>query len=183
MHLTLRAVVMKPHKNKKGRPKKPETLEYERRLKMLSNCPKMAGPDPIQESFDSAEKARLELISGHSPTIPHELIYAIESVGDRELFEEDDWVLACEQKTIKKYSTLVEAEKLGQQIGGQVTAEKAMARAKAVWGKNQDLIDKISRNLTLHSAAEKIQDEWGTRGDGGKKPSVNTIKNWYQKII
>jgi hypothetical protein len=68
-------------------------------------------------------------------------------------------------------------------MGGQVTADKAMARAKVVWGKNQDLIDKIGRKQTLHSVAGKLHDEWGTRGDGAEKPSLNTIKNWYQKII
>jgi len=174
---------------KPGRPKKPETVKADRITDMLRNPPAHINPmtikqhKEVQRALDAMEKARLELISGHSPTMPNELIYAIESVGDRELFEEDDWIVECEQKTIKKYNTLVEAEKSGQQMGGQVTAENALARAKAVWGKNQDLIDKIRRNHSLHSAAGKMQDEWGTRGDGGEKPSVNTIKNWYKKII
>lgn len=173
--------------NQPGRPKSAKTLENERIEALLKNphirrMTKQKRKE-LEKQFAASKEIEKQIYAGHSPTIPHDLILAIESLGDRELFEEDDWIIKSEQKTIEKYSTLVEAEKLGQQMGGQVTAEKAMARAKVVWGKNQDLIDKIGRKQTLHSVAQKLHDEWDTRGDGAEKPSLNTIKNWYQKII
>ena len=130
------------------------------------------------------EKVRKEIIKGHSPTIPDELIYAMESIGDRSLFEADDWIVKCELKIVENYTKLLEAESNGRQRGGEETAKKALTRAETVWAKNQDLIIRIRIRLnhSIHSAANKLFEEWGTRGDGGQRPHINTIKNWFKKI-
>ena len=138
--------------------------------------------EDIRHQLDELARIRKEIIKGHSPTIADELIIALESIGDRSLFEEDDWIVKSEQKIIEKYTTLLEAEQNGRQSGGEITAKKALTRAKKVWGNNQDLITKIGRNHSAHSASVKIFDEWDTRGDGGKRPCLNTIQNWYKKI-
>lgn len=171
-----------------GRPKKPSTLEKERVALMLSNPPTHvhrltdAQFKEIKHQLDELEKVRKEIIKGHSPTIPDELIYAMESIGDRSLFEADDWIVKCELKIVEKYTKLLEAESNGRQKGGDGTAKKASTRAEAVWANNQDLVFRIGLNHSIHSAANKLFDEWGTRGDGGERPHINTIKNWYKKI-
>lgn len=174
---------------KRGRPKSAQTLESERIEAMLKNLPphipRMTDKEREEWERQSAVDKEIEkqIYAGHSPTIPHDLILAIESVGDRELFEETPEILAGEQKVIKQYNKLLQAEKNGREKGTLTTSKKADLRAHAVWEKNQDLIDKIGRNLTVHSASKKLLDEWDSRGDGASKPSIRSVKNWLQKFI
>lgn len=174
---------------KRGRPKSAQTLESERIEAMLRNppphIPRMTDQEREELERQSAADKEIErqIYAGHSPTIPHDLILAIESIGDRDLFEETPEILAREQKVISQYNKLVEAEKNGREQGARTTSDKAVLRANAVWGKNQDLADKIGRSLTVHSASKKLLGEWDSRGDGGSKPSVRTAENWYQKFI
>lgn len=174
---------------KRGRPKSAQTLESERIEAMLKNLPshipRMTDQERevLERQFAANKEIERQIYAGHSPIIPHDLILAIESIGDRELFEETPEILAGEQKVITQYSKLVEAEKNGRGKGTLTTSNKADLRAHAVWGKNQDLVDKIGRNLTVHSASKKLLDEWDSRGDGRSKPSIRTFKNWHQKFI
>ena len=137
----------------------------------------------LERQFAANKEIERQIYAGHSPIIPLDLILAVESAGDRELFAETPEILAGEQKVNTQYNKLVEAEKIGRAQGTQATSDKAKLRAKTVWGKNQDLIDKIGRNQTVHSASKKLLDEWDSRGDGGSKPSIRTAENWYQKFI
>lgn len=174
---------------KRGRPKSAETLESERIKAMLKNLPshipRMSNQEheELERQFAADKEIEIQIYAGHSPTIPHDLILAMESMGDRDLFEETPEILAGEQKVIRQYNKLVEAEKNGRRQGAQTTSDKANLRAKVVWGKNQDLVDKIGRNQTVHSASKRLLDEWNARGDGGPKPSIRTAENWYQKFI
>ena len=174
---------------KRGRPKNAQTLESERIETILKNLPshipRMTDQERLAWERQSAAAKEIErqIYAGHSPIIPHDLILAIESIGDRELFEETPEILAGEQKVISQYNKLDEAEKNGREQGTRKTSDKANLRANTVWGKNQDLFDKIGRNHTVHSASKKLLDEWDSRGDGRSKPSVRTVKNWHQKYI
>ncbi len=179
---------MELEKRKRGRPKKPETLEAERIATMFKNPPEYLNDVDYQRlEFDSEHNKRIqeELIADYSPTIPDNLIYALASIGTPEFYEsyesyED--AIEIENKIINKYNTLVDAEKNGRITGAEVTSKKSVARAKAVWAKNQDLINKIGPNYSMHRVTTKIYDEWTARGDGGNKPHINTIKNWIKQI-
>lgn len=173
----------------RGRPKSADTLERERIEAVLKNppahIPRITDQEreELKKQFAASKLIEEQIYAGHSPTIPHDLILAMESLGDRELFEEDEWLIKSEQKSIKKYEGLKAAEKNGHQKGAQTTSDKTKVRATTVWGKNQDLISRIGRNLTVHSASQKILDEWDNRGDKGKKPSIRTVQNWHHRFI
>ena len=173
----------------RGRPKSAETLERERIEAMLKNPPSHIKPmtkdkhQEVQHLLDELEQQRKVMLSQHSRTIPDELIYAYESVGHREFFEETPEVLAGEANVIKKYNTLVEATTRGQKDGAAITAQKAHSRANAVWNKNQDLLKRIGSSHSVHSASQKILDEWLSRGDNAKEPSIRSLQNWYQSFI
>lgn len=169
----------------RGRPKKPETIERaksEASLKsILAKVPKMTDQEcmDVERMLGESKKIEDQIYKRYSPTIPRDLILAVESLGDRELFEEDDLLIESEQKVTDKYNTLIAAEQRGRVNGGQTTSDNAKARATRTWGNNQDLIDKIGRNHSVHSASRTILDQWETRGDGGKKPTIRTIQSWY----
>jgi hypothetical protein len=170
---------------KRGRPKKPETIEREKSeasLKsILAKVPKMTDQERmvVERMLSESKNIEDQIYKRHSPTIPHDLMLAVESLGDRELFEEDEWLIEREQKVAEKYNALIAAEQRGRVDGGQTTSDNAKARATRTWGKNQELIDKIGRNHSIHSASQTIWDQWETLGDGGKKPTIRTIQNWY----
>ena len=172
----------------RGRPKSEQTIAREATESWLRNPPPHIKPmtklerKEAQLILDSLEQQRKIMLSQHIPTIPDELIYAYESVGHRELFEETPEILAGEAKTIEKYNALVEATKRGQKDGGATTAQKAFKRAKAFWDKNPDLFDAMQRPRNANTTAQRIIDNWSSRGDGGEVPSINTIKNWYKLI-
>jgi hypothetical protein len=174
---------------KKGRPKSAETVERERIETMLKNPPahisRMTDQEreEVQHLLDELEQQQKIMLSQHSRTIPDELIYAYESVGHRELFEETLELLASEAEIIKKYNTLVEDTHKGQKKGAATTAQKANSRANKVWSKNQDLLNRIGRSHSVHSASQKIKDEWLSRGDNGKEPSIRNLQNWYQSFF
>jgi len=177
---------MNSEKRKRGRPKGSQTLEREKTEALFKNLPahtKMSSEEreELEKWLAESKKIEDQIYAGHSPTIPHDLILAVESLGDRGLFEEDDWVRASEHKTIKNYQTLVTAEQEGRTKGTRITSDKSKVRANSVWSKNSDLIGNIGHRLTLHGASQKILDAWATRGDDGKKPSIRTIQNWYNK--
>ena len=116
---------------KRSRPKSTETVERERIETMLRNpppyIPRMTDEEREELDRQSAANKRIEeeIYAGYSPTIPHDLILALESIGDRDLFEETPEILAAEQKIIRKYHTLVEAEENGRIKGARTTSDKA----------------------------------------------------------
>jgi hypothetical protein len=173
----------------RGRPKSKQTIARQATEAWLRNPPPHIKPmttkkrEEVQQLLDELEQQRKILLSQHSRTIPNELIYAYESVGHRELFEETPEILAGEAKVIKKYNTLVDATKRGQKDGAVITAQKAQSRANSVWSINQDLVNRIGRSHSVHSASQKIKDEWVSRGDNGKEPSIRSLQNWYQSFI
>ena len=170
---------MTKHKKPRGRPpKNSETLERERFELMLKNLPehlKNLRPhfDINIEEMDAIEK---DLLSGYSPTIPHNLIYQLASLGDESLCGYEDII-------INKYNQLIQVSTDGQKLGANATAEKALTRAHKVWDSNQDLVNRIDRkNLTIHTASMIIITNWATRGDSDKKPTLATLRNWYNKL-
>jgi polyhydroxyalkanoate synthesis regulator phasin len=173
----------------RGRPKSKQTIAREATDAWLRNPPPHIKPmtkekrEEVQQFLDELEQQRKIMLSQHSRTIPDELIYAYESVGHRELFEETPELLAGEARVIKKYNTLVDDTKKGQKNGAAITAQKAHDRANTVWLKNQDIVKRIGTSHSVHSASQKILDEWVSRGDNGKEPSIRTIQNWYQSFI
>ena len=173
----------------RGRPKSEQTSAREATETMLKNppahIPRMTEQEreEVRKFLDELEQQRKIMLSHHSRTIPDELIYDYESVGHRELFEETPELLAGEAKVIKKYNTLVDATKRGQKDGAAITAQKAHSRANAVWIKNQDIVKRIGTSHSVHSASQKILDEWVSRGDNGKEPSIRSLQNWYQSFI
>jgi len=173
----------------RGRPKSDKTIAWEATEAMLKNppahIPRMTEQEreEVQKFLDELEQQRKAMLSQHSRTIPDELIYAYESVGHREFYEETPELLEGEAKVIKKYNTLVEATKRGQKDGAAITAQKAHNRANSVWSKNQDLVKRIGSSHSVHSASQKILDEWVNRGDNGEEPSIRSLQNWYQSFI
>ena len=172
----------------RGRPKSEKTIAWEATEAMLKNPPAHIARmteqerEELQKFLDELEQQRKAMVSQHSRTIPNELIYAYESVGHRELFEETPEILAGEAKVIKKYNTLVDATKRGQKDGAVITAQKAHDRAKAFWDKNPDLFLAMGRPRNANTTAQRVIDRWPTFGDGGEVPGINTIKNWYELI-
>ena len=172
----------------RGRPKSEQTIARETTETWLRNPPSHIKPmtkkkrNEVHKFLDELEHQRKIILSQHSRTIPDELIYSYESVGHRELFEETPELLAGEALVIKKYNSLVEATKQGQKDGAAITAKKAHTRAKAFWDNNPNLFEAMGRPRNANTTAQRIIDNWPNRGDGGKVPSINTIKNWYQLI-
>lgn len=132
--------------------------------------------EATQEMLAERKKIEEELISDYSPTIPHELIYELASHGDESMY-------GYEESVLKKYEMSLAAEKHGRLSGARGTKEKAQLRAIAVWGKNKDLLARIGVSLTVHSASHKILNEWDKRGDGGLKPSIRSVQEWYHRFI
>lgn len=166
----------------RGRPKSPETLEKERIEAMFANLPahtpRMSDEEQKEKNahFDANKKIEEELIADFSPTIPDEIIYQLASLDDESMHGHKEAVL-------KKYEKFQVAEHNGRLSGAKKTADKAKARANAVWGKSQDLVKRIGTSHSVHSASQKILDDWVNRGDKGKKPSIRSIQNWYQTFI
>ena len=87
---------------KRGRPKSAQTLEREKIEAWLKNPPAhirlltKKERQLLKDSFEASEKLRQNLLAGHSPLIPHSLIYDLESIG-HELLE------GYEQAILNKY--------------------------------------------------------------------------------
>jgi hypothetical protein len=97
------------------------------------------------------------------------------SIGDESLIGHETKIL---NDFIEKSAHL----KISQKKGGQMSSEIAYKRGKQLWVNNSDLANRIGKNLTVHSASIKILENWDLRGDSQKKPSLNTLRNWYNKI-
>ncbi len=178
---------MNSKKRKRGRPKSSQTLELEKTEALFKNLPahtKMSSEEreELEKRLAESKKIEDQIYAGHSPTIPHDLILAMESLGDRELFEEDEELLNAEAVVIEKYNKLEEATKRGQKDGAAVIAKKAFIRAKTFWDSNPDFFEAMGRPRNANTTAQRIIDNWPTCGNGGKLPSINTIKNWYKLI-
>jgi hypothetical protein len=165
----------------RGRPISAQTLEKERIKAMFANPPAHISELTLQESEEieamlaASKKIEDELIADYGPTIPNKLIFEVASLGDESMHGHEETVL-------KKYNTLVEGTKRGQKDGAAITAQKAHDRAKAFWDKNPDLFEAMGRPRNANTSAQRIIDNWPTRGDGKKVPNINTIKNWYKLI-
>ena len=166
----------------RGRPKSPETLERERIEAMLKNRPTHIPPMTEEDKewlrgfLESSAKARKSILDGHSPLIPHSLIYDLESIG-HELLE------GYEQAILDKYEEYKNKEFIGRANGSDETASQADVSASRLWTKNSALVKRIqSGNLTPNGAAKIIFDDWKNKGIEGGKPSIKTISNWYKRL-
>ena len=164
-----------------GRRKSPETLERERIEAILKNPPPYLKANAqlrdqslqLLERLDGLEQ---EILQRHASSIPRKLIYQIESIDDELLSEHKEIIL-------KKYSDAQSRTIGGGLNGARKTASKAGERAHNVWDKNIRLVRRIeSGNLTLNGAANIIIAEWSSRGDGGKQPCAQTVKNRLTKL-
>lgn len=166
---------------KRGRPKSAKTLERERTEAWLKNPPAHIPPmteedkEWLRAFLKSSEEARKSILEGHSPLIPHSLIYDLESIG-HELLE------GYEQAILDKYGEYKNKEFVGRVSGSDETASQADVMAKRLWTKNSALVKRIqSGNLTLNGASKIIHDDWENKGVEGSKPSLKTISNWYKR--
>ena len=168
--------------NKRGRPKSKARLEREALdaafIELPAHIPKMTkkADREMRAQYEESKRYHEDLIAAFSPIIPDRLILEVASIGD-------ETMQGFEGPILEKYRTLMASAKNGQLEGAKATLLKAKLRADTVWNKNQDLANKIGYNHTIHSASQKILDEWDSLGDGGEKPSLRTIQNWYQKFI
>lgn len=165
----------------RGRQKSAETLAKERIKAMFTNLPahipRMSEEKQkeINAKLAASKKIEEALIADYSPTIPNELIFQLASLGDESMYGNEEAVL-------KKYNTSADATRRGQKDGAAVTAQKARDEAMAFWDKNPDFFEAMGRPRNANTTAQRVIDNWANRGDGGKVPSINTIKNWYKLI-
>ena len=167
---------------KRGRPKSAQTLEREKTEAWLKNpaahIPLMTEEDKawVRVFLESSEKARKSILEGHSPLIPHSLIYDLESIGHELLH-------GHEQAILDKYEEYKNKETIGRANGSDEAASQADTSAKRLWTKNSALVKRIqSGNLTPNGAAKIIFDDWKNKGIEGGKPSIKTISNWYKRL-
>ena len=167
---------------KRGRPKSAQTLDKEQTEAWLKNLPSHIPPmtreerQILEQSFEASEKLRQELLAGHSPLIPNELIYAVESIGDEAMEGHEDSIL-------RQYASYQAMERDAKRAGGKQLKSKANSKAEHLWKKNSALAKRVENGtLPLNSASENIHKNWGKKGIDGEKPSVKTISNWYKRI-
>ena len=171
---------------KRGRPKSKLTLEIERQEKMFAEVSKKypltkEQKDLYEAMEKSGEEARKQILKNFKThkIIPDDHAYTMASLGDESLEGYEDQIIAQDnyyKQKIKKSTAR----------GGETLSEEADARAKSLWSINKDLIERINKKdkkLKLHGAATMILNEWAKRGDGESKPSINSIKNWYHRLI
>lgn len=171
---------------KRGRPKSKLTLERERQEKMFSEIRKTHPLTNEQKEFyetmqTNGEEVRKQILKDFKThkMIPDEHAYTMASIGDKSLEGYEDQIIAQDnyyKQKIKKSTA----------SGGETLSKEADARAKSLWNNNKDLIERMNKKdkkLKLHGAANMILNEWAKRGDGESKPSINSIKNWYHRLI
>jgi hypothetical protein len=180
---------MSPVKGKRGRPKSARTLERERIEDMMKNIPANMRMTASEKKTVTAQLVKLDvlkksILKAHkSPPMPANTVFEIESACPEFMTEEEI------EETVKRYQRVEEHIKDGQQRGGEKIATKAADRARRVLEKNNDLVRLVraGKNLTAHSAAKTIYDEWehrangqaGGRGDGSLRPSKRQIRRWF----
>jgi hypothetical protein len=167
---------------KRGRPKSQKTLEKEWTEAWLKNPPAHIPPMTEEEKqwrrefIKNSEEAQRSILEGHSPLLPHGLIYDLESLGDESMH-------GFEQSVLDRYGHYRAKEIIARVNGGEETASQADASAMRLWTKNSALVKRIqSGNLTPNGAAKIIFDDWENKGIEGGKPSIKTISNWYKRI-
>ena len=87
---------------KRGRPKSAQTLEREKTEAWLKNPPSHIPPMTKEERqwwddfIKNSEEAQRAILAGHSPLLPHSLIYDLESLGDESMH-------GCEKIILDKF--------------------------------------------------------------------------------
>ena len=170
---------------KRGRPKNKLTLEIEEQEKMFA---KLRNKHPLtkeQREFyelmeKNGEEVRKQILKDFKThkMIPDDHAYTMASLGDESL-------IGYEDKIISKDNYYQQKIKESTARGGETLAYESDIRAKFIWNKNKDLIQRMNRKenkLSLNGAASMIREDWAKRGDSGRKPSLNSIKNWYQRL-
>lgn len=171
---------------KRGRPKNQSTIEKERQDDLLSELRKLRPITEEEKKFyetmhKNGEEVRQQILKDFKThkMIPDDHAYTMASIGDESLEGYED-------KIIAKDNYYQEKIKSSTARGGETLSFEADRRALSVWDKNRDLIARMNRDtnkLTLNGAAGIIRDNWDKRGDGNEKPSENSIKNWYHRLI
>jgi hypothetical protein len=163
-------------KKPRGRPKSPATIENERIEAMFKNKPSHIKDqeDGFTSTFDyeHAKQIAAELIADFPRTVPHDLIFAVNSH-----FEDPE----DEVKVQILMEQALAAATAGQFKGGNALRQNAISKAHALWNKNQDLITKMQTPGLADFTAKLIIQKWDTRGLEGNPPSPNTIKNWFKQ--
>jgi len=171
---------------KPGRPKKPSTLEKERVILLLSNPPahvRRLTDDQIEKLRASSalvendRKTLLKRFKFYGRAIPEALIYQLDSI-EHEIYNIDQVA-----KIKKIFNDLTQSINRRRVQGTKTTSENALIRAKAVWSKNEVLVERIAKKtMTINSASIRILENWEDLGDGKQKPSQRTLANWFNKI-
>ena len=166
---------------KRGRPKSQKTLEKEQAEAWLKNppahIPQMTEEEKqsLREFIKNSEQAQRSILEGHSPLLPHALIYDLESLGD-------ELMHGFEKSILDKYEQYRAKERIARVNGAEETASQADLRAKRLWHKNRALANRIqSGNLTPNGASKIIHEDWGNKGIEGTKPTIKTITSWYKR--
>jgi hypothetical protein len=167
---------------KRGRPKSAQTLAREKTEAWLKNPPSHIPPMTEEEKqwwddfIKNSEEVQHAILEGHSPLLPHSLIYDLESLGDESMH-------GFEKIILDKLEEYKNKEIAGRINGADETASQADVMAERLWGKNTTLAKRIQAgNLTLNGASKIIHDDWENKGVEGSKPSLKTISNWYKRI-
>lgn len=167
---------------KRGCPKNDQTLERER-IEALFNdrpvyIPQMieGGNQWLEDFINSSEEVKRSILELYSPSLPHSLIYELESLDDESMHGFQQSILDRHFKRQREISD-------GKIAGAEQTKANAESRATEVWSKNIALAKRIeSGNLTLNGASKIIEDQWTTKGDKLAKPTTRTISNWYRRL-
>lgn len=165
---------------KPGRPKSEKTQEKEGIAQVLADVKKQPGYkyDGPDIDFDQSDKVEKQILKQFkvSPAITNEQAFAMASVGVES-------TPGADEQTLKDYNDTLNTIHQGQIKGAASTKQKALNKARNLWSKNEDLIQKIKQGRSLDEMATKILKEWDIRGIAGERPHINTIKNLYKIYI
>lgn len=172
---------MTTQKKKRGRPKTEKTIERERIEEILRNPPPHIRNSTLTPFFfdhKQAEETEKQMLKDHkSPPMPASIVYEIESAGPEFMTHAEI------QATVAEYDRIAKNIHQGQITGGKTLADKAAKRIEQVMRKNSDVIGRLaSKSWSVNRAANKIRDEWATRGDGQEKPSTRQLTRWLKMV-
>jgi hypothetical protein len=162
-------------KRPRGRPKSKATIEKERIEALFRNKPPhLIRDDGFTSSIDLERGKQIEdeLLAAFPRSVSHHIIFAAYSHFEDPA--EDIMVQALVAKALAAVSN-------GQILGGEITKQKSLKKATALWTKNQDLVVMMQTKGKADRTAWKIINAWDKRGIDCDPPSVNTIKNWFKQ--
>lgn len=174
-------------KTKRGRPKSAKRIEREKKdddFRKSIKFNESAVHDTVYEQSLSiraqAHIAKWREQYGNGILIPVAAYVAMGMMREFGAFRGKEGLI----EMLYKKAQLIGAE--SQRAGTEGTKQKALDRAEYIWRRkeNKDLRDKIKINSRyLNEACKIISRDWDARGDGDKKQTPRTIRNWYHRVF